>query len=97
MRSLYFILFFILVSIGSRAQNIKVLNKITKAPIFGVAVYNVDKSKSVITNFRGEADLEEFSDTEIIYFKHLSHVLKSLTKREIVKSNKVFWFQIHKV
>ena len=90
MRSLYFILFFILVSIGSRAQNIKVLNKITKAPIFGVAVYNVDKSKSVITNFRGEADLEEFSDTEIIYFKHLSHVLKSLTKREIVKSNKVF-------
>ncbi len=90
MRSLYFILFFILFSIGSRAQNIKVLNKITKAPIFGVAVYNVDKSKSVITNFRGEADLKEFSDTEIIYFKHLSHVLKSLTKREIVKSKKVF-------
>ncbi len=90
MRSLYFILFFILFSIGSRAQNIKVLNKITKATIFGVAVYNVDKSKSVITNFRGEADLKEFSDTEIIYFKHLSHVLKSLTKREIVKSKKVF-------
>ncbi|MDC1276902.1 TonB-dependent receptor [Algibacter sp.] len=90
MRSLYFIFFFILFSIGSRAQNIKVLNKITKAPIFGVAVYNVDKSKSVITNFRGEADLEEFSDTEIIYFKHLSHVLKSLTKQEILKSNKVF-------
>ncbi len=90
MRSLYFILFFILFSIGSRAQNIKVLNKITKAPIFGVAVYNVDKSKSVITNFRGEADLKEFSDNEIIYFKHLSHVLKSLTKREIVKSKKVF-------
>lgn len=90
MRSLYFILFFILFSIGSRAQNIKVLNKITKATIFGVAVYNVDKSKSVITNFRGEADLKEFSDNEIIYFKHLSHVLKSLTKREIVKSKKVF-------
>lgn len=90
MKALYFIFFFILVSIGSQAQNVKVLNKITKAPIFGVAVYNVDKSKSVVTNFRGEADLDEFSDTEIIYFKHLSHVLKSLTKREIVKSNKVF-------
>ena len=90
MKALYFIFFFILVSISSQAQNVKVLNKITKAPIFGVAVYNVDKSKSVVTNFRGEADLDKFSDTEIIYFKHLSHVLKALTKREIVKSNKVY-------
>ena len=90
MKALYFLFFFILVSIYAQAQNIKVLNKTTKAPIFGVAVYNVDKSKSVVTNFRGEADLDEFSDTETIYFKHLSHVLKSLTKLEIGKSNKVY-------
>ncbi|SHI66966.1 TonB-dependent receptor plug domain-containing protein [Algibacter luteus] len=83
------IFFFILFSSLSRAQNIKILNKVTKEPVFGVAIYNVDKSKSAVSNFRGEADLDEFTDSEIIYFKHLSHVLKSLTKQQI-KSNKVY-------
>ena len=83
------IFFFILFSSLSRAQNIKILNKVTKEPIFGVAIYNVDKSKSAVSNFRGEADLDEFTDSEIIYFKHLSHVLKSLTKQQL-KSNKVY-------
>ena len=46
--------------------------------------YNVDKSKSIVTNFRGEADIIEFSDTEFIYFKHLSHILKKITKQEIL-------------
>jgi hemoglobin/transferrin/lactoferrin receptor protein len=90
MKFRYFIFFFILVFSFSQAQNIKILNKVTKEPVFGVAIYNVDKSKSAVSNFRGEADLAEFSNTEIIYFKHLSHVLKSLTKQEITKTNKVY-------
>ncbi|WP_396602760.1 TonB-dependent receptor domain-containing protein [Algibacter sp. R77976] len=90
MKSFYLTFFFFLVFICAQAQNIKVLNKITKEPIFGVAIYNADKSKSVITNFRGEAELDKFSDTETIYFKHLSHVLKSLIKPQIGKSNKVY-------
>ena len=55
-----------------------------------MAIYNVDKSKSVITNFRGEADISEFSDTEIIHFKHLSHVLKKISKLQLGNSNNVF-------
>ncbi|MEL0455489.1 TonB-dependent receptor [Flavobacteriaceae bacterium SZ-1-7] len=90
MKSHYLLLFFLLVSISFQAQNIKVLNSVTKEPIFGVAIYNIDKSKSVVTNFRGEADLDDFSDDETIYFKHLSHVLKKLTKKQIAKSNRVF-------
>ncbi|WP_298497447.1 TonB-dependent siderophore receptor [uncultured Algibacter sp.] len=90
MKSLYFFFFFILISTYSRAQNIKVLNKITKEPIFGVAIYNADKSKSVITNFRGEAELDDFLDNETIYLKHLSHILLAITKNQIDKSNKIF-------
>lgn len=90
MKALYFTFLFLLASVFVQAQNIKVLNKATKEPVFGVAIYNIDKSKSVITNFRGEADLEIFSDTETIYFKHLSHVLKSLSKGKIGKSNKIY-------
>jgi len=86
----FYSFFFLLVSIYAQSQNVKVLNKVTKEPIFGVAVYNVDKTKSVVTNFRGEASLDIFTNTETIYFKHLSHVLKSLSKIQIVKSNKVY-------
>ena len=89
MKLLYYLFFLLLASISLQAQNIKVLNNVTKEPIFGVAVYNLDKTKSVITNFRGEAELNEFSDDEIIYFKHLSHVLKKLTKQEIILTHKV--------
>ena len=59
MKFFYTIFFFLLVSISSKAQNIKVLSEFTKEPIFGVAIYNVDKSESVITNFRGRSRLNQ--------------------------------------
>ena len=90
MKPFYIIFFFLLATISLQAQHIKVLNKITKEPIFNVAIYNVDKTKSVITNYRGEARLDDFSMTEIIYFKHLSHVLKKITKTELKGLNKVY-------
>ncbi len=89
MKFLYIIPLFFL-GISAQAQNIKVLNKITKEPIFGVAIYNVDKSKSEVTNFIGEANLDKFSETEVIYFKHLSHVLKKITKSDLLSNNRIY-------
>lgn len=82
--------FFLLVSISFYAQNIQVLNSVSQEPIWGVAIYNIDKTKSVITNFRGEANLDVFGPTELIYFKHLSHVLKKLSKQDIGAQHQVF-------
>lgn len=79
----------ILFTVITQAQQIKVLNSKTNEPLFGVAIYNVDKTKSVVTNFRGEANISEFTNTETIYFKHLSHLLKRVQKKNI-KSNKVY-------
>lgn len=90
MKFYYIVFFCFFATVLSEAQNIKVLNLATKEPVFGVAIYNVDKSKSVITNFRGEAELGQFSTTEFIYFKHLSHVLKKITKLQLGQSNKVY-------
>ena len=90
MKLLNYLFFLLLASTALQAQNIKVLNSISKEPIFGVAIYNLDKSKSVITNFRGEAELNQFFDDEVIYFKHLSHVLKKLTKQELDPFNRVY-------
>ncbi len=72
------------------AQQIKVLNKLTEEPVSGVAIYNIDKTKSVITNFRGEANIDKFSDIEDIYFQHLSHLLKKITKSQINTFNIVY-------
>ncbi|RED48779.1 TonB-dependent receptor plug domain-containing protein [Seonamhaeicola aphaedonensis] len=90
MKFLFTFSFFLIAFLNIQAQNIKVLNKVTQEPIINVAIYNIDKSKSIITNFRGEADISEFDDAEVIYFKHLSHVLKKLTKQELTPSRTVF-------
>lgn len=91
MKFFYSIFFFLVIFLSIQAQNIKVLNTITKEPIAGVAIYNVDKSKSIVTNFRGEAELGEFLDSELIYFKHLSHILKKITKSQIGSVNRVVY------
>lgn len=90
MKSFCSIFFFLFAFTSLQAQNIKVLNSATKEPVFGVAIYNIDKSKSVITNFLGEASLDDFSNTESIYFKHLSHVLKEITKLQLGDFNRVY-------
>jgi hemoglobin/transferrin/lactoferrin receptor protein len=86
----FYSLFFLFLPWVISAQNVKVLNKITQEPIFGVAIYNIDKSKSQVTNFRGEASLSEFQDNEVIYFKHLSHILKRTTKFNIGSLKKIY-------
>ena len=75
----------------SAAQEIIVLDKESKQPIFNVAVFNKDKSKSLLTGFDGEADLSIFSPGEIIFFRHVSHLEFHATKRQIEQQDlKVF-------
>ncbi|WP_242083948.1 TonB-dependent receptor plug domain-containing protein [Aestuariivivens sediminis] len=83
-------LFFLLVIGVTQAQQIKILNKLTHEPVYGVAIYNTDKSKSVISNFKGEASLDRFYDSEFIYFQHLTHVLTSMRKEDIDENGLVF-------
>lgn len=90
MKALITSFFLLLALIEIQAQNIKVLNSVSQEPIINVAIYNIDKSKSIVTNFRGEADISEFDNSEIIYFKHLSHLLKKLTKQQLGNSRTVF-------
>lgn len=90
MNSLFALAFSLFIYCFSQGQNIRVLNAQTQEPIFGVAIYNVNKSKSCVTNFKGEADLDDFLEHEIIYFKHLSHQLKTITKKQLSHFNSVF-------
>lgn len=72
------------------AQDIKVLNTITEEPIFGVAIFDANKTKSVFTNFKGIANLEKFASADTLYFQHISHITKHLTKAEVLKTKIVY-------
>ncbi|MGB6268098.1 MAG: TonB-dependent receptor [Olleya sp.] len=78
-----FCLLFLFVFSAS-AQKIKVLNKTTKEPIVGVAIYNKEQNKSEITNINGEASLDQFATTEMLYFQHISHKTKQIKKSDII-------------
>ncbi len=70
-----------------KAQEITVFDEATKEPIFNVAIYNLDKSKSTLTNFDGKANISEFSTDEILFFQHMSHRRHHLTKKKILRNN----------
>lgn len=82
---LSFYLFLFSVTI-SEAQIITVVDKESEEPIFNVAVFNKDKSKSVLTDFDGKADLSDFSASEILFFRHVSHDEFHSTKKQILQN-----------
>lgn len=77
----------------SSAQEITVLDKETKQPIFNVAVFNKNKSKSLLTGFDGEANLSRFSEGEIIFFRHVSHTEFHATKRQILQKGNIVYLE----
>ncbi len=62
-------LVFLLLFGVSSAQEIVVLDEETGQPVFNVAIFNKDKSKSLLTGFDGEADLSIFSPLEVNFFQ----------------------------
>ncbi len=74
----------LLICFGSmQAQQIKVLTEESQAPIPNVAIFNKSKTKSVITDFDGKADISNFNKNEILIFKHVAHVTKHIKVSDI--------------
>lgn len=61
------------------AQQIQVINSSTGDPIENVAIYNQSKSKSILTNERGYADIKQFSVGDTLYLQHTSFVPNSFS------------------
>ncbi|WP_108868026.1 TonB-dependent receptor plug domain-containing protein [Aquimarina aquimarini] len=90
MRLFIFTLFGMFYMLSGQAQSITVYSEANNKPIPNVAIYNKIKSKSVITNFEGVADISAFSEIEILYFTHVSHIGKNVLKSKILKTNAVY-------
>ncbi|MEM6516512.1 MAG: TonB-dependent receptor [Bacteroidota bacterium] len=83
----YLLVTFILSVFISFSQQIQVLEEETNLPISGVAIFNLKKSKSVITDIDGRADLAKFSDSEMILFQNILYYQVSIQKSELRQSN----------
>ncbi|NCO62776.1 MAG: TonB-dependent receptor [Flavobacteriales bacterium] len=90
MRLNYIVFIFIITITNIQAQQVKVLSAINEEPLSEVLIYNLDKSKNVITDLNGEASLDMFLSHEILYFQHLTHILKKLEKSQIEKVSVVY-------
>lgn len=82
-KKIAFLLLF--VSQAFYAQEITILDFDTKEPIINVAVFNVDKSKTAISDFDGNCDLSVFNKGERITFKHFGHEIYRTTRVQIIK------------
>ncbi|WP_300433856.1 TonB-dependent receptor [Christiangramia sp.] len=80
---------FLLIASITFAQEITVLGNDNGEPIENVAIYNKDKSRYTLTDISGKADLSQFTDTEVIIFKAVSHVEAYRRKREIQNNNNI--------
>lgn len=73
------------------AQQITVLDAESREPVPNVAVYNADRSKTVLTDFNGKCSLSKFDGNERISFKHLSYNLRRTTPSQILKQRRVLY------
>ncbi|HHC79561.1 MAG TPA: hypothetical protein ENK46_06750, partial [Flavobacteriia bacterium] len=79
-----------LTSYTSMAQSITILDADSKFPISNVVVFNEDKSKKVISDKNGIANISDFAENDILSFIHISYIEFEVLKRQIPKTNIVY-------
>lgn len=84
MHKIGFIFIFLLFQ-GISAQKITVLDVDTRETVSNVAIYNLDKSKTALSDFDGKCDLGIFDGNERITLKHLSYQTRRATKSQLLK------------
>ena len=55
------------------AQSLKILDKSNLNPIDNVAVFNMEHTKTALTNVDGIADLQDFDENDMLIFQHPSY------------------------
>ncbi len=66
-------------------QEITILDANSEQPVSNVAVYNLDRSKTALSDFDGKCDISVFDAAERITFKHLGYQIRKSTPAQIRK------------
>ena len=85
----FYLILFTLVFLGNQgfSQVLKVVDYATKKPVSAVHIYNLDESKSTITDSLGSADISEFEDNELLVFSHTSYTEVLFKKSDLYTSH----------
>ena len=75
----------LLSTICIHAQQISVIEKDTESPLAGVIISS--KNKSVITNLDGQANIDLFSDIDLLLFEREGHNSLEILKSDVLKNN----------
>jgi len=67
------------------AQSLQVLDDQTRLPVSSVLIFNNTKTVSALTNEEGEANISDFSVSDILIFQHPAYELLKIPFREILK------------
>lgn len=87
MKKIKLFLLAFLVSVATFGQKVTTLDKSNLQPVTNVSIYNPDKTKAVLTDSKGTADLSTFGDRDSLIFKHLAYQIVKTTKRDLKKFN----------
>ena len=86
----YISIFFVLVTFAVQGQKVKVLDKSDLQPISQVSISNSGKTKMVITNTDGVADLNGFSENDSLFFSHVAFQTGKMVKSKLPSTNAVY-------
>ncbi|MCF4100734.1 TonB-dependent receptor [Gillisia sp. M10.2A] len=91
MRILFSALFTVFVIAISSAQEIIVIDKDSNLPISNVMILNKSRSKTVVTNSQGKADVSKFETEELLVFTHVSHLTYTISKARIISNKSIVY------
>ena len=78
---------------SSYSQTITIYEGQTNEPVPGVALYNLKKTKSVVTDLNGKVSIEVFDDNETIFFQNLFYEKIKLKKSQIAERNYIIYLR----
>ncbi|MEM8507114.1 MAG: TonB-dependent receptor [Bacteroidota bacterium] len=86
--------FFLLLFLQVTAQNITLLDADSGFPVPNVALFNVDKSKTTISDLNGKCDLGAFDVSEKIIIRHLSYLPVTTTKKQLLRKGSRVYLEL---
>ena len=77
------------VSLTAVSQSLSVIDYATKLPISGVHVFNLQSTKSAVTDSLGSADISNFDAEELMVFSHTAYTQVLFKKQDLYTSRYV--------
>lgn len=75
-------------------QSVTVLEKDTNEPVGGVAIYNLKKTKTAVTDINGIADISKFDTDENLYFQSFLYKKLQVRKSILAQQNYTVYLEI---